>query len=132
MKEKQIGLFGGEESLTRRHTSEKPRNRRDSSWRYRTRHRERVNETTRQRVARDRLKTLARKYGTTVEVLLAALGKPCGICGVKQSDVLDHDRQTGKFRGGLCRQCNAALGKLGDNIAGVQRALAYLRKTTIQ
>ena len=31
-------------------------------------------------------------------------------------------------RGWLCMSCNTALGKLGDNVAGLQRALAYLQK----
>lgn len=29
----------------------------------------------------------------------------------------------------LCFGCNVGLGKFGDNIAGLQRALAYLRGT---
>jgi hypothetical protein len=40
--------------------------------------------------------------------------------------VLDHDRVTGKFRGWLCQECNSGLGKLGDDIAGLRRAIAYL------
>lgn len=39
---------------------------------------------------------------------------------------LDHDHVTGKFRGWLCTCCNTGIGKLGDSIAGVRRALAYL------
>jgi hypothetical protein len=41
---------------------------------------------------------------------------------------LDHDHVTGKFRGWLCSNCNTGLGKLGDDIAGLERAIAYLRR----
>lgn len=41
---------------------------------------------------------------------------------------LDHCHATGKFRGWLCNRCNLALGHLGDSIAGLERAIAYLRR----
>lgn len=41
---------------------------------------------------------------------------------------LDHDHKTGAFRGWLCSKCNHALGLLGDDIAGVDRARSYLLK----
>lgn len=39
---------------------------------------------------------------------------------------LDHDHETGLFRGWLCSKCNAAIGGLGDTIKGVKKALRYL------
>lgn len=53
----------------------------------------------------------------------------CEKCG-KAFDTLhlDHCHDTGKFRGWLCFGCNTGLGKLGDNIAGVQAALDYLQR----
>lgn len=52
----------------------------------------------------------------------------CENCGRKQQAALhlDHDHETGKFRGWLCGQCNRSIGGLGDNIAGLVRALSYL------
>jgi hypothetical protein len=41
---------------------------------------------------------------------------------------LDHDHVTGKFRGWLCGACNRGIGMLGDNLAGVMRAAAYLQR----
>lgn len=41
---------------------------------------------------------------------------------------LDHCHVTGAFRGWLCNRCNLALGHFGDNIAGLELAIAYLRK----
>jgi hypothetical protein len=39
---------------------------------------------------------------------------------------LDHDHETGRFRGWLCSNCNTAIGKLGDTVDGVKRAILYL------
>lgn len=52
----------------------------------------------------------------------------CECCGraAEETLCLDHDHRSGKFRGWLCRQCNAALGMLGDTLDGVAKALAYL------
>lgn len=44
---------------------------------------------------------------------------------------LDHCHETGAFRGWLCFRCNTAIGKLGDNLAGLERAIAYLRKAQL-
>jgi hypothetical protein len=60
----------------------------------------------------------------------------CECCGqqpkgsTKQLRVLrvDHDHTTGNFRGWLCNTCNLAIGKLGDNVAGLTRALNYLTR----
>lgn len=46
----------------------------------------------------------------------------------KKSLSLDHDHITGAFRGWLCTRCNTAIGKLGDNIDGVQMAIDYLKR----
>ena len=54
-------------------------------------------------------------------------GSPCECCGRSPPQlVLDHDHQTGAFRGWLCRECNSGLGFLGDNAEGVGGALMYL------
>lgn len=53
----------------------------------------------------------------------------CDLCGeFSDSLVADHDHDTGKFRGFICRLENSALGTLGDNEAGILRVLEYLRK----
>jgi len=60
-------------------------------------------------------------------------GPNCDCCGLPFGDkkpTLDHDHKTGKFRGWVHSNCNAALGKLGDNVEGVQKALDYLKRTT--
>ena len=52
----------------------------------------------------------------------------CEICERAPPVHCDHDHRTGKFRGWLCRMCNTAIGALGDDIEGLERALAYLRR----
>jgi hypothetical protein len=56
-----------------------------------------------------------------------------GLCGAcdrpmlgKLEPCIDHDHQTLKVRGLLCAKCNTAIARLGDNEAGLRRALAYL------
>lgn len=51
----------------------------------------------------------------------------CEICGLVKPLVMDHDHESGNFRGWLCTPCNTGLGKLGDSIAGLQRAIEYLK-----
>jgi len=55
----------------------------------------------------------------------------CAICGVSEQEygkalAVDHCHETNAVRGLLCTSCNAALGTLGDNVEGVNNALAYL------
>lgn len=53
----------------------------------------------------------------------------CDCCHKSTSHfVLDHCHVTGKFRGWICRNCNQGIGKLGDNIQGLQKAIIYLNK----
>lgn len=43
---------------------------------------------------------------------------------------LDHDHETGTFRGWLCTPCNTAIGALGDTVEALERATDYLRRNT--
>lgn len=62
----------------------------------------------------------------------------CPVClrdkdGIKGTDhkshnswCLDHNHDTGMFRGWLCHQCNRMLGMAKDNVATLRRAITYL------
>jgi len=51
----------------------------------------------------------------------------CECCGtVPLKWCLDHDHSNNQFRGWICERCNTGLGKLGDNVDGVVKALNYL------
>lgn len=69
------------------------------------------------------------RYGVTRDQVAAQLenqGGLCALCRAGGKLHIDHDHTTGRFRGLLCLQCNVALGKLGDDSAGLQRAWAYV------
>ncbi len=52
----------------------------------------------------------------------------CECCGEKPKKwTLDHDHNDNSFRGWVCDHCNLAIGLLGDDISGVERALKYLK-----
>ncbi|MEU5869345.1 endonuclease domain-containing protein [Nonomuraea sp. NPDC047529] len=42
---------------------------------------------------------------------------------------LDHDHQTGRFRGFLCSRCNTGLGQLREDVAILHSAIEYLTRS---
>ena len=53
----------------------------------------------------------------------------CAICkqSIKLMDsAIDHNHDTGEFRGVLCKKCNRALGMFGDSISILKSATHYL------
>lgn len=71
------------------------------------------------------------KHGLTRESfnqLVKQQDGKCLICQEVPSDILvmDHCHETGKFRGLLCRKCNAAIGQLYDDPELLRRAADYL------
>lgn len=66
------------------------------------------------------------------EAALAAHDGCCACCGVGAPGgkgwCVDHDHATGRIRGIICNACNLAIGKLGDTLEGVLRAVKYLQK----
>ncbi len=78
---------------------------------------------------------LSKKYNLTQErhdEMLRQQNGACAICGnVPQKGkrlCIDHDHATGIVRGLLCRNCNAAIGQLGDSIDTLKTAIAYLEQ----
>ena len=75
-----------------------------------------------------------RLYGLTQEEYdhLEALG--CAACGALDSGKyrlsIDHDHETGMFRGLLCSNCNTALGLLGESLERVLALGVYLEKVS--
>lgn len=113
-------------------------------WRYRQRNKQKIsavnkvyylqNRPKRQRQVRDR--TLLVKFGVTREFydkLVKSQGGVCALCGrppKRLALALDHDHENGNIRGALCHPCNKALGMLGDNVAGLSRALNYVLRAS--
>lgn len=95
---------------------------------------QRVKDTPRRRQA-SRVGAL-RRYGLTLEAyehLAVQQDGRCAICrrvppNGKRLHV-DHCHETNRVRGLLCIHCNRAIGSLGDNLAGVMRAVRYLQES---
>lgn len=73
------------------------------------------------------------KYGVTVEEYDECMSTStcCEHCGKTENLCYDHDHNkigVDAFRGVLCRECNSALGKLGDTKEDIERLLQYLSK----
>lgn len=79
---------------------------------------------------------LRRNYGLTLEEyngLFTRQEGKCAICRVHQIELkdklcVDHNHETDKIRGLLCRECNFGLGKFKDNKKLLADAIAYLDK----
>jgi Recombination endonuclease VII len=102
-------------------------------------------ELARRRTPEARKKALAnylkRQHGITMQDYFEKLNQQEGHCAICDRGPdqefwgrlnVDHDHtktpgETGYFRGLLCTPHNVALGNLGDNEAGLLRALAYVR-----
>jgi hypothetical protein len=51
----------------------------------------------------------------------------CECCGkIPFQWALDHDHSDDTFRGWLCTRCNTGLGKLGDDLSSIIKAINYL------
>lgn len=60
----------------------------------------------------------------------------CWACKTKPGYAIDHDHKCcpdryktcgNCIRGILCRECNAGIGLLGDDVTGLENAVAYLK-----
>lgn len=78
-------------------------------------------------------------YGITqeqYEQMYRDQGGVCAICGaipdIHRHGIsrlaIDHCHVTGKVRGLLCNNCNAGMGILGDTVAHLEAAMAYLKR----
>jgi hypothetical protein len=89
-----------------------------------------------EKALRSSIRSSRRRNGVDPDAAEAALSehdKTCGCCGTDKpggrfSWNVDHDHATGRIRGVLCQNCNTAIGKLGDTLEGVLRAVRYLER----
>jgi len=99
---------------------------------------------------------LKRRYKMTLrdfDIVFAAQGGMCAICGADNPEHVDHDHVTGQVRGILCFKptvttrrcraapatprlvtvgCNGGLGQFKDDVATMQKAITYLKETSCQ
>lgn len=69
------------------------------------------------------------KYGITEEFYNSECEKGCQICSSKERLHIDHNHDTGKYRGILCGKCNQGIGLLNDSAEQLQKAVIYLQTT---
>ena len=80
---------------------------------------------------------LKKRYNLSLEKyrsILARQGGVCAICGEQERAgwrrlSVDHDHETMKVRGLLCRRCNSSIGLLKDNPELLKRAIQYLESS---
>ena len=68
----------------------------------------------------------------TIEELRVSFTGFCEVCGTPEIECnrklhMDHNHETGGFRGWLCSKCNHALGLFNDNPDVLERAAQYIR-----
>ena len=92
----------------------------------------------RERIAARRRGYTLNKYSISVgeyRQLFDRQGGVCAICGKPETKAIkgsvchlsvDHDHQTGRLRGLLCRACNLVLGYASDNPQVLRRAAKYI------
>jgi hypothetical protein len=84
----------------------------------------------------------AKRYGhlpcsATAEELQDSFTGFCAICGVPETECthrlnMDHDHETGQFRGWLCGKCNRLLGMANNNKEILLNAGTYLEKCSLR
>lgn len=87
-----------------------------------------------------RARDLDRSFGISTEeyeAMRAAQNGLCAICeqperqmrgGTLKRLAVDHDHKTDAVRALLCSECNQGLGKFGDSVELLSKAIAYLRR----
>jgi hypothetical protein len=101
-------------------------------WKQENAERVREHDRKRRAVDRDAYNTRIRNRNRARFLPVPSRVEPfeCECCGGppgRRALALDHDHTTGKFRGWLCTNCNTGIGKLGDSLVGVLRAVRYLK-----
>jgi len=112
---------------------------------HRQKNRDRINEQRRsqygaedsRRKNTERELALRWKFGISSEQYDKMLAEQAGVCAICKKTsrdgtrlCVDHCHKTGMIRGLLCRNCNSAIGQLGDELEGVLQATLYLARTT--
>lgn len=65
------------------------------------------------------------RYGMTRDEFLS-LKWACEVCGSTDDLHIDHNHETGKWRGVLCKGCNVSLGALGESPDRIRELANYM------
>ena len=78
---------------------------------------------------RARERSVFRRYGIVADEALKQWNGVCDLCDRKPKiRHIDHDHNTGKFRGILCNRCNTALGFFLEKHALLRKAADYVER----
>ena len=94
-------------------------------------HNRRTRESVRRLHGNSRHYHLRQRYGLSareVEVLKAAQGGVCAVCGERAAVHVDHEHDTRRVRGILCESCNGFLGAFNDDPELLRAAIDYLER----
>lgn len=82
-----------------------------------------------------RANKLLARYGISVDQYDAIYEAQNGLCAICKSPpvvglrlAVDHDHETLRVRGLICKNCNLGLGLLGDTLERLRSAVAYLER----
>lgn len=74
-------------------------------------------------------------YGISLEMVEHFLTKQDNVCAICRDTLgqdmhVDHNHDTGKVRGLLCRGCNTGIGMLKEDVVLLQQAINYLKEVS--
>ena len=99
---------------------------------YNAANKEKVAASQKATYAKNPRKKLARtasyRYGITPLQVMRIWDSPCEVCGATGQIHVDHDHLTGRVRGGLCRNCNIALGHVQESVTTLRNLIKYLER----
>lgn len=110
---------------------------RDKSYRQKPKYKEGRNKRNRERYSPEAelSRTLQKRYGITAAEYDCLFDQQRGLCAICLNPpgrggrlCVDHDHQSGKVRGLLCKPCNSLLGRWRDSPDAADRAKDYLLK----
>lgn len=103
-----------------------------SKAKYRAENKEKIAEGYRRHI-------LKKNFGITKEEYDQMLAHQNGVCAIclevcatGRDLAVDHDHETGKVRGLLCRDCNVSLGLMKDDPNRLRKAAEYLEQAKTQ
>lgn len=69
---------------------------------------------------------LERRYGVSRVQWEEMIAGGCELCGSDKDCRMDHNHETGEFRGVLCHRCNIGIGVFRDSPGLLEAAVRYL------
>lgn len=103
---------------------------------YYRRHQEQMKAAARRSWSKHKDRRLPEKYGMTPDAYAVMWKNQRGVCAICEGLPggrsgrlhIDHDHQTEALRELLCNRCNLVLGNIQDDVAMLEKLIAYIKK----